>query len=90
MSDRLEWAAKEVLGGKDAFAVMICSLVSAAVPGGLMSQATPAEREEFARLARGVLQHVRDHSRSRLAKPSASCDVVLALAAALRHVGGAA
>lgn len=91
MSDRLEWAAKEVLGGKDAFAVMVSSLVSAAVSGRLLA---PCKRLEFSQLARGVVQHVLDHSTTRLVNDLAahqgdacgSFDVMLCLAGAMQEL----
>lgn len=90
VSDRLNWAANEVLGGKDAFAVMVCSLVSAAVSGRLLEH---CEREEFSRLARGVVQHVLNHGKTRLANDVAvqgqacgSFEVMLSLAGALQEL----
>uniref|UniRef100_A0A383WPY4 Uncharacterized protein n=1 Tax=Tetradesmus obliquus TaxID=3088 RepID=A0A383WPY4_TETOB len=55
LAERLKWAFSDVLGGKEAFTLMLCSLVSVALPG---KQLRSEERADFVRVAQTVLDGV--------------------------------
>jgi hypothetical protein len=76
----------EVLGGKEAFMLMLCSLVSAALPG---RQLPSNEQAEFVQVAQKVLDGVLQQSRTQLARACAaqehgSSQVLLSLGAAMQ------
>jgi hypothetical protein len=87
LAERLKWAITEVLGGKEAFTLMLCSLVSAALPG---KQLLSNEQAEFVAVAQQVLDGMLQQSRSQLARACAaqeqggSQQVLLSLGAAMQ------
>ncbi|KAF6262020.1 hypothetical protein COO60DRAFT_1636231, partial [Scenedesmus sp. NREL 46B-D3] len=86
LADRLKWAITEVLGGKEAFTLMLCSLVSAALPG---KQLPKHEQAEFMQVAQKVLDGVLQQSRTQLARACAAQEqggvrVLLSLGAAMQ------
>lgn len=95
VADRVDWAAREVAGGKDAFVLLMCSLVNAALPGHALLQPGAEAAKAFAQSARRVLEHVAQAGRPRWAGAAAEAgsdvsEVVLSLAAAMREVAAAA
>lgn len=85
---RLEWAAKEMFGGKLSFALLMGDLISAAAPT-LSSNAPGPDRHSFAAAAGRILAQALDKARDIMAAVMAHygrCEALTALAAAQQQL----
>lgn len=87
LAERVEWACREVLGGKEALAIVLSSLVSAAVAG---KQLPAAEQQVFKQVALSVLDSVLKDNKAQLANTCASqqgcSEVLLSLGLAMQQL----